>query len=353
MNSTAQFSASKSPGIVGKIFATLFFGVFLGMGCFFTLLIGRSVWRVLETYRWTQADAQIVTSSARQRPDAGAPGYEFAVEYRYDSGRDWLTGTRWSTKEPTFERFDEAQRIAERFRPGARVPCWRDPHDGQAAVLERQSPLVGFVVLFPLIFVAVGAGGIWAVWKKGAPGVRTKEKPGSERAKANQTGAGCLRLFFLLFFVAGAAALWAMTLGPLLKIAAARSWEATPCRIVSSRVAANNDSDGSTYRVDILYAYTFAGMPRHSSRYDFSPGSSSGYATKAAIVGKYPVGVQTTCYVNPRAPWEAVLRREPFKALWFGAIGMVFLGVGALGACHAGRLTGGPGRPGVARAADG
>ncbi len=340
MNSTAQFSARKEPGIAGKVFATLFFGVFLGMGCFFTALIGRSFWSVLETYRWTQADAQIVTSSARPRPDGGARGYEFAVEYRYDSGRDWLAGTRWSTKEPTFERFDEAQRLADRFRPGAQVRCWRDPNDAHAVVLERQSPLFGLVVLFPLIFVGVGAGGIWAIWRRWKPGERLDERPVSERARPRVTSVAWVRFFFLIFFVVGAGVLWVLTIGPLLEILAARAWVATPASVLSSRVVAQSDSDGNSYRVDILYAYTFDGAPRQSSRYDFSRGSSSGYGTKAAIVQNYPVGAETTCYVNPRDPSEAVLRREPFKALGFGAIGFVFLGLGAFGMAGARKLSG-------------
>ena len=326
------------------MFASLFFGVFLAAGCFFTAGIGRSVWRVLDTYLWKRAECEIVASSARQRPaprDSGKP-YEFIVEYRYDAGREWLTATRWSTKDAAFERYEEAQRLVDRFRPGARTECWVNPADARDAILDRQSPIFALVVLFPLIFVAIGGGGIWAVWRKWQPGERPEDKPVSERADATKTGAGCLRFFFLIFFVAGAWVLWAMTLGPLLKIVAARSWTPTPCRIVSSRVAAHSDSDGSTYRVDILYAYTFDGVERRSSRYDFSTGSSSGYATKAAVVSKYPAGIETTCYVNPRAPSEAVLRREPFKALGFGAIGLVFLLLGGIGFANAGRMADGP-----------
>jgi hypothetical protein len=330
-------------GVGGKVFASLFFGVFLGMGGLFVAMIGKSVWQVAETYRWTRADAEIVTSVARQQSgssDSSKP-YEFAVEYRYDAGREWLKSTRWSTKEATFERIDEAQRLADRYRPGTRTECWRNPADPHAAILERQSLLFAFALLFPMIFVAVGAGGIWAVWRKWRLGERPEDKPVSERATTGSTGAGWVRFFFLIFFAAGAGVLWMMTLGPLVEILAARSWVPTPARVISSRVVAHSDSDGSTYRVDILYTYHFGGVSRQSSRYDFSRGSSSGYATKAAVVSNYPVGAETTCFVNQRDPSEAVLRREPFKALWFGAIGLVFLLVGALGFAATGRLIGG------------
>lgn len=328
--------------MLGKIVGTLFFGVFLVMGLVFTAWISREVWRVLDTYRWTKTECQILSSSARQREDAGGSGkpYEFVVEYRYQADHEALTSTRWSTKEAHFERYDEAARLAERFRAGSRVDGWRDPADAQAVVLERQNPLSALVVLFPLIFVAVGAAGIWAMWRKRTPEESHEKKPVSERAKARTTGAGFLRFFFLIFFVIGAGVLWAMTIGPLLEILAARSWVPTPARILASRVAAHSDSDGNTYRVDILFAYTFEGVERRSSRYDFSRGSSSGYGTKAAIVSQYPVGAETTCYVNPRDPSEAVLRREPFKALGFGAIGFVFLMVGAVGMAASGRLAG-------------
>jgi hypothetical protein len=263
--------------------------------------------------------------------ESGRP-YEFVVEYRYDAGREWLTSTRWSSKEATFERMDDVQRLAHRYRVATRTVCWRNPDDPREVMLERQSLLFAGVLLFPLIFVVVGAGGIWAVWSKARPG----DRPISERAAASGAGTGCLRMFFLVFLIVGAVVLWMMTLGPLLRIAAARSWVPTPCLILSSRVIAHTDSDGSSYRVDILFAYTFDGVERQSSRYDFSRGSSSGYATKAAVVGNYPAGAETTCYVNPRDPAEG-----PYKALAFGAIGLVFFLVGLFGVLGARRLTGG------------
>lgn len=323
----APTPSNAAPSVVGKILATLFFGAFLGIGCFFTALIGKSVWRVAETYRWTRADCEIVASSARPRTGGGEKGqrYEFAVEYRYRTGRGWLTATRWSTRDAAFERFDDAQRLAERYRPGTRPGCWRDPSEVRAVVLERESLLSAFVLLFPMIFVAVGAGGVWAVWRSRRP----------ERASIRAFGSGWLRAFFLIFFVAGAGVLWVLTAGPLVQIFGARSWAPVPARVISSRAAAHSDSDGTAYRMEILYAYTFEGVERHSTRYDFSRGSSSGYAVKTAVVRNYPVGAATTCYVNPRRPADAVLSRAPFKALWFGAIGLVFLLVGGLGLAEA------------------
>jgi hypothetical protein len=330
---------------VGKLIGSLFFAGFLAAGCFFAAAIGREMWRVVDTYRWTRADCEIVSSSARARRDGdSSKPYEFLVEYRYDSGHGWLTSARWSSKAAQFAQFDEAQRLAERYRPGTRTHCWRNPADVHDVVLERQSLLFALVLLFPLIFVAIGAWGIWAVWRKWKPGERAEEKPISERTRTTTLGSGCTRSFFLIFVLIGAGVLWALTIRPLIEIVLARSWVPTPARVVSSRVAAHSDSDGSTYRVDILYAYTFEGVERQSSRYDFSTGSSSGYAAKAAVVSHYPVGAATTCYVNPRRPAEAVLSREPFKALGFGAIGFVFLLVGLLGFASAGRLTNG-GRP--------
>lgn len=338
----ATLSSTREPGIVGKIVGTLFFAAFAVMGCLFTAWIGREVWRVVDTYRWTRADCEVLASSVRQHTDGGdeRKPYEFLVEYRYHTGRDWLTSTRWSTAEARFEQWGEAQRLAERYRAGTRTECWRNPDDVRDVVLERRSLLFAFVLLFPLIFVTIGVGGIWAVWRTWKPGERAEEKPVSERARARTAGAGCMRLFFLVFFLAGAGVLWVMTLGPLVKIALARSWVPTPARVISSRVAAHSDSDGSTYRVDILYAYTFDGVERRSNRYDFSSGSSSGYGAKAAVVRNFPPGAETTCFVDPRDPNQAVLSREPFKALWFGAIGFVFLLVGAGGIAMAGRISG-------------
>lgn len=154
------------------------------------------------------------------------------------------------------------------------------------------------------------------------------------------SGAGCLALFFGVFLVVGGIATWFVTIRPVMGLIAARSWVETPCTILASRVAESSGDDGSTYRVDIQYAYVFEDGEYRSDRYDFFEGSTSGYQGKADVVARYPPGARALCYVNPSDPSQAVIDRDPGLRYLFGLFPLLFLFVGLGGVAFALRQTG-------------
>lgn len=144
-------------------------------------------------------------------------------------------------------------------------------------------------------------------------------------------GPGCLVLFFGIFLAAGCVASYFILWRPWSTWLAARSWEETPCLIVSSQVTESSDSDGSTYKVDVLYTYVVEGGEITGSRYDFMNVSSSGYDGKAAVVARYPVGTQTTCWVNPENRTESVLSRDFSLTYLLGLFPLIFVAAGGGG----------------------
>ncbi len=50
--------------------------------------------------------------------------------------------------------------ILARFTKGQRCPCWYDPSDPDSAVVSRSFSWWSLVLLIPLTFVAIGAGGL-------------------------------------------------------------------------------------------------------------------------------------------------------------------------------------------------
>lgn len=143
---------------------------------------------------------------------------------------------------------------------------------------------------------------------------------------------GCLPFFFLLFAIVGGAILWFLLLRPVMKVAAARSWAPVSCTVVESRVdASQSDDGGSTYKALVNATYRYGGG-EHNAPYDFS-GSvySGGYDGKAEIVARYPVGAETTCYVNPEDPAEAVISRDLSGGYFFGLTGLFFFLPGIIG----------------------
>ena len=153
----------------------------------------------------------------------------------------------------------------------------------------------------------------------------------TQRRKSGEPGSGCLAIFFLLFAIVGGALLWFLLIRPMLKVNAARSWEAVPCTVVESRVDESSGDDGSTYKALVNASYRYGGA-EHQAPYDFSGKTySSGYDGKAEIVARYPVGSRITCYVNPEDPSESVISREMSGAYLFGLLGLFFMLPGIIG----------------------
>jgi hypothetical protein len=98
-------------------------------------------------------------------------------------------------------------------------------------------------------------------------------------------------------------------------------------------VKSHSSDDGTTYSVEILYAYEVNGREFRANRYHFMGGSSSGYDGKARIVAHYPPGAQSICYVNPEDANDAVLLRGFTPVMWVGLVPVVFLAIGIAGMC--------------------
>ena len=149
---------------------------------------------------------------------------------------------------------------------------------------------------------------------------------GKKGEKKGCSNLGCA-LFSLPFFLAGAAVIYFLFIGPALKILTAQSWNPTPCTVISSKVGGSGD----THSIEIVYSYTIDGRQYQSDRYDFVNASTSGYAGKAEVVNQNPPGKSATCYVNPANPSDAVFSRSFSSDMWFGLFGLPFLLAGAAG----------------------
>jgi hypothetical protein len=331
----SKSSGPKSAGAVARILGTIFFGVFLAMGLLFTALLAREVAKTLRPWFWTKADCVIIESKVRQGTGDAEGRWLAEITYRFD---DPTTGRAQTSSRVNahglgsgngFEDAGTAHRLVRRFPADSRAICYAQGSGSGEVVLLRKTPWVVLTLLFPLIFVAIGGGGIFAMWwwrgsKTAKPKARSQQ-PSAARA------ALFVRGFFLLFFLIGAGAGYGFFIKPAWKIAQAKSWPTIPCEIVRSGVKTKSDSDGDTHRVDIHYRYEIAGEPLDGNRYSFFGGSSSGYREKRAIADRYQPGSRVTCFVNPADPTDAVLDRGFVGELWFGLIPAVFCAVGLLG----------------------
>ena len=323
-------------GVFPKAFASVILLFFLGLGCFFTYLVGRSVFSAARTYSWAQTPCEIVSSRVVRNPPSADPdeAFVFDVQYRYDRDGRRYTSRQFQPGYSGSKDVAETARLAARYPAGARAECYVDPGNPQNAALKRPSLWNAAMVLFPLVFVLVGGVGLAALWWP-KPG-KSAEDSGVEPAisgKAVPAGKalGCLAGFFGLFFAVGLGTFYFFFAKPAMRIAAARSWRATPCVVLSSRVRTHEGDDGDTYSVDVLYEYDFGGRTYQSNRFQFLGGSSGGRAAKEAVVARHRPGTRTVCWVDPADPQEAVLVRSFTKDYWVGLVPLVFLAAGGGG----------------------
>jgi len=326
-------STSKAPvGVGARVFASVFFLFFMGLGLFFCGLIAREAVAGLRTWTWTKKACEIVSSEVREVDSQRrkTSNYYFQVRYSYDFGGHSYISDRYQLKPTAFQDYGKAARLIELYRPESATLCYVNPVNPTEAVLKRGNLLFPLALLFPLIFVMIGVLGVYSLWR---PKLDTspRTKPISDQG-LRTTGRSVGVLFSLVFTVVGSVLLYTFLLRPCFKILSARHWPAVPCVILSSDVRSHRDSGhGAIYSVNILYGYEFGGREFKANRYDFMGGSSSGSGAKYSIVAQHPPGSRTVCYVNPADPAEAVLKRGFTPTMWLGLIPLVFVLVGAVG----------------------
>jgi uncharacterized protein DUF3592 len=315
-------------GLPGKIFGSLFFLPFLGLGLCFTGLMIYGFFRSARTLLWDETRCTIVRSEVEEHPDAAdsSEAYRFKVAYIYTIGGQRYTSDRYRHGYSGSSQIAEARKLADHYPVGSPATCYVNPDQPSSAMLRRPNLWSVLFLPFPLLFVAVGGGGLYALWKP--DGVRNLIENGVEGFTRRLGPRGCLTAFFAVFFLAGAG-FSLFFLGPAVKVLKAKSWPAMSCTILSSQVRTHSSDDGGpTFSVDVLYTYSYGGREYRSDRYQFLGGSSGGYQAKERIVRRLPPLTRTPCYVNPDEPAEAVLNRDFSAEYAFGLVPLLFMLVG-------------------------
>jgi len=317
---------------------TIFFLIFLAMGFIFTIVIIGEAVRQTAVWFWPKVPCMILASGVDEIDDDSSP-YQPSIHFSYQiDGRDH-EGHEVSRGQNSTSNYDRARWASDRFPPGSRTTCRVNPDIPGDAVLEAQLPWIGFVVFFPLIFVAVGGGGIYALWK-GLPGfdaslsresISQKARQGKNIGRKLELGIG------LLFAAVGGTLSVFLLILPVTRLLSAITWEETPATIKASTMRLWSTDDGTSHRADVLYEYTAEGREWISNRRSFFPMASSGYEAAKATVDRYPEGSATICFVDTGDPTRSILDRS-FTAVYFvGLFPLVFLLAGVGLTVHARR----------------
>ena len=325
-------NVSKPVSFFGRLGLSLFFLVFFVMGSLFEVLILREFGRATGQRSWKKVACTIISSEVQEQSDSEEP-YALAVRYRYEYGGQSYTSSGYKRNYSGSASYSGTQELTQKYPSGWKTCCYVNPADPGHAVLKRDSLAIGLVVLFPLVFVAVGAGGIYFLWKKPPPEAARPIAAAAIRGKqVKGKGKYGLAALFLIFTAVGGGLLYPLGIKPITRTIDARSWVETPCRVLQAEVRSHDSDDGTTYSVHILYQYECNGRTYKCDRYDFIGGSSSGYKGKARVVEQYRTAADPVCYVNPKNPSQAVLQRGFHAKLLLALFPLPFLliGVGGL-----------------------
>jgi hypothetical protein len=327
-----QSRSNKPIGTAGRLFLTLFFLAFFVMGSLFTYLIMKDAINSISARSWRKTECTILSSGIKEDRDSdGNAEYRFAVRYEYEFKNKKYTSNQYRLNDSGSSDYGTIQSLIDRYKPQSRTVCYVNPSQPSEAVLEHKRPWTALAALFPLIFVAIGAGGIYFTLH----GKRKKKRPDgtvmpesiSQQGK-KVSGKSVALILFTIFLIGGSLATYFLFVRTYLKVQDAKKWDKVPCTVISSKVRSHRGDDSTTYSVDILFEYEFEGEKRRSNKYNFMGGSSSGYASKKAIVDRYPPGKKTHCYVDPDNPSEAVLNREFTPLMYLTLIPAFFALVG-------------------------
>jgi len=143
----------------------LFFGIFLAVGLALSYFILWKPWsQWLSARFWEETPCRIVSSQVAEVTSSDGSTYKVDITYTYAVEGGEIRGSSYDFTNMSSSGYDGKAAIVARYPPGTQATCWINPKNRTESVLSRDFSLSYLVGLFPLIFVAAGAGGItWAL----------------------------------------------------------------------------------------------------------------------------------------------------------------------------------------------
>lgn len=162
--SAAWASAGKSMGLGC---GTLFFGVFLlaGSGALFHLFV-RPVWNIEQAKDWPEVPCRVISSELRRQQSDDGVSYRVDILYEYEFEDRTFRSNKYSFLDIASSGRESKAAVVAEYSEGSEKVCYVNPENPNEAVLARDYNWSLAIGLIPLVFVFVGAGGIWFTWSK-------------------------------------------------------------------------------------------------------------------------------------------------------------------------------------------
>ena len=148
-------------GIKGGLLIGGFFGLFLlaGAGLFIPFFVLPAL-QVVEARSWQPVPCEILSSGVEAQSSDDGTTYSVEALYRYEvNGREHRS-SRYQFMGGSSGGYEAKAEAVEKIPEGATVTCYVDPDDPFSAVIERGFTSDYLFGLVPLLFAAVGLGGL-------------------------------------------------------------------------------------------------------------------------------------------------------------------------------------------------
>lgn len=143
-------------------FGCLFGAVlFLGVGVAFSLVFLVPLSRVVGALGWDPVPCEILSSRVERHSGGDDATYSVEVVYRYQVDGRSYQGRRYRFLAGASSGYEGKREVVEQLPVGTVTTCWVDPDAPGEAVLDRGLSWEYLFALLPLVFVALGAGGLW------------------------------------------------------------------------------------------------------------------------------------------------------------------------------------------------
>jgi len=192
----------------GRRFLGCFFSIFMLFGLGMSVLFLWPLVKVSQATDWLPVPCTILASKvATTHGSKGGSTYSVEVSFEYRLGGRRYVGTRYKFMSGSSSGYDGKKAIVDRLSPGTRTTCYVNPTDPADAVIERGVTGDIFFGCIPLVFAAIGAGGLFGMFlykgkkrPEGAtPGIPAPTAPaGTRTLRAGSSRIG--KLIFALIF---------------------------------------------------------------------------------------------------------------------------------------------------------
>lgn len=144
--------------VVGAVFFSFFFAI--GAVVFFMFFV-RPVFGVISARSWPAIPCTVVSSDVQRHRGSDSTTYSVDVLYAYElNGREFRSN-RYGFMGGSSSGYKRKAAIVRQYPPGKKAVCYVNPSDPTEAVLHRGFTADMWFGLIPLVFVLVGAGGMF------------------------------------------------------------------------------------------------------------------------------------------------------------------------------------------------